>query len=66
MDLLIPQSTIQRRKFHLIVVSVGTYDLKSPKMETNTEKTVFYKQVLDFHRPYKILCRTSGRQNTGT
>ncbi len=26
-------------------------------------KTIFYKKVLDFHRPSKILCQTSGRQN---
>jgi hypothetical protein len=24
---------------------------------------VFYKQVLEFHRPSKLLCQTSGRQN---
>jgi hypothetical protein len=23
----------------------------------------FYRQLLDFHRPSKILCQTSGRQN---
>ncbi len=26
-------------------------------------KSVFYLKVLDFHRPTKILCQTSGRQN---
>ncbi len=26
-------------------------------------KTVFYKQVLEFHRPSKFLCQTSRRQN---
>jgi hypothetical protein len=26
-------------------------------------KTVFYKQILEFHRPSKFLCQTSGRQN---
>jgi hypothetical protein len=25
--------------------------------------TVFYKQVLEFHRPSKFLCHKSGRQN---
>ncbi len=28
-----------------------------------SENSFFYKQVLDFHRPSKILCRTSGTQN---
>ncbi len=42
------------------------YELKSPKNEATTEyfgEKFFYKQVLDFHRSSKILCRTSGRQN---
>jgi hypothetical protein len=26
-------------------------------------KRFFYKQVLDFHRPFKISCKTFGRQN---
>jgi hypothetical protein len=26
-------------------------------------KTVFYKQVLEFHGPSEFLCQTSGRQN---
>ncbi len=58
----------QRKKsFHLIVGSVCTfYELKSPKMEATTpvfQKMVFYKQVLEFHCPSKLLCQTSGRQN---
>jgi hypothetical protein len=35
-------------------------------MEATTQyfgKRFFYKQVLEFHRPSKFLCQTSGRQN---
>ncbi len=44
-------------------MSVDTYDLKSPKWQQtrNISENGFYTQVLDYHRPYKILCRTSGR-----
>ncbi len=38
------------------------WELKRSKMEEtakNFEKTVFYKQILDFHCPSKILCHTS-------
>jgi hypothetical protein len=31
------------------------------KQPLNIPKTIFYKQVLDFHRPSKILCCTSRR-----
>ncbi len=38
---------------------VGTfYELKCPKLHS-----VFRKTVLEFHRPSKFLCQTSGRQN---
>ena len=33
------------------------------KQPLNISENGFYKQVLDFHRPSKILCRTFGRQN---
>ncbi len=33
------------------------------KLPLNISDNGFYKQVLDFHRPSKIFCRTSGRQN---
>jgi hypothetical protein len=32
-------------------------------MQATTEYLVFYKQILDFHRPFKILCQKSGREN---
>ncbi len=32
-------------------------------MHSQFRKSVFYKQVLDFHCPSKILSHTSGRQN---
>ncbi len=35
------------------------------KQPINIRRTVFYKQVLDFHRPSKLLCHTSGRQTNG-
>jgi hypothetical protein len=38
---------------------------KSPKWKQplNISENVFYKHVLEFHRPSKFLCQTSGRQN---
>ncbi len=41
------------------------YELKSQKWKQplNISKTVFYEHVLEFHRPSKFLCQTSGRQN---
>jgi hypothetical protein len=58
---------IQKNSFHLIEGTMCTfYKLKMLKNGSNHfkfPKTVFYEQDLDFHRPSKILCRTSGRQN---
>jgi hypothetical protein len=42
------------------------YELKSQKWKQPlniSENGFFYKQVLEFHRPSKFLCQTSGRQN---
>jgi hypothetical protein len=46
-------------------VSVYFLWTKKPKNGSNHSifrKTVFYKQVFEFHRPSKFLCQTSGRQ----
>jgi hypothetical protein len=55
---------IKSKKFHLLKKSMCTYyELKSPKIQATTQS--FYNQFLklDFHRPFKILLLTSGRQN---
>jgi hypothetical protein len=47
-----------------MVGSVCTFcELKSPKWKQPLNISVFYKQSLEYHRPSKFLCQTSGRQN---
>jgi hypothetical protein len=50
-----------------MVGSVCTFsELKNVQNGSNHSifrKIVFYKQVLEFHRPSKFVCQTSGRQN---
>jgi hypothetical protein len=42
------------------------YELKSPTMlNTVFRKTIFYKQVLELHRPFRFLCRHLGVEITG-
>ncbi len=65
MDSLTSHSTYSKKKcFHLKEESIcAFYDLKSAKCKQPLNTSFFYQQILDFHRPFKILCRTSGRQN---
>jgi hypothetical protein len=53
----------EKKSFHRIEESMSS---KKFKMQATTQyllKRFFNKQVLDFHRPSKILCQTFGRQN---
>jgi hypothetical protein len=58
---------LRNKSFHLIGESMCTfYELKSPKCKQPLNisyKGFFHKQVLDLHRPSKIVCQTSGHQN---
>ncbi len=65
---LYPIRPIRRKKsFHFIIGQLCTVsELKSPKLKQPiniSENGVFLTQFLDIHRPSKILCRTSRRQN---
>ncbi len=56
----------QRKKFSSHSrVSVYFLWTKKSKMEATTQffRKQFFKQVLEFHRPSKLLCQTSGHQN---
>ncbi len=65
-DFLIPQTTYTKKKsFHLSVLSMNLKVQNASNLST-LRKTVFHKQVLDFHRSSKIIGQTSERQNHWT
>ncbi len=62
-----PHLTFSKKKsFHTKEESMcPSYEVKRPKCKQplNISQNSIYKQGLDFYRPSKILCQTSGRQN---
>ncbi len=67
-DILVPHLTYSKKKsFHLIEESLRTFYEQNVENASNHlifRKQIFYKQGLDDHRPFKILCHTSGRQKS--
>ncbi len=60
-DFLMPHSTYSKKKsFHLLE---GTMNVFESWKRSKMEETIFYKQILDFHCPAKILCHTSNLWN---
>jgi hypothetical protein len=63
-----PFDPIKEKKFSSPPSRVSVnffFDIRSPKKDETTQyfgKRFFYKQVLEFHRPSKFLCQTTGRQ----
>ncbi len=57
-DFETPFAVFEEKSFHLLEVTMNTFlELKSKKCKKRSifRKTVFYKQVLDFHSPLKLL-----------
>jgi hypothetical protein len=62
-----PQTTYTKKKVFIslksqCVLSMN-FKVQNASNHSIVRKTVFHKQVLDFHRSSKIVCQTSGRQN---
>jgi hypothetical protein len=61
-----PFDLFKEKSVHLIEESLRTFYEQKVENASNQlifRKQVFYKQGLDDHRPFKILCYTSGGQN---
>ncbi len=62
-----PFDLLKKKSFHLLERTMNFFESwKRSKMEEtaqNFEKRFFYKQILDFHCPSKILCHTSNLWN---
>jgi hypothetical protein len=56
-------ATFKENKFLTLIRDSGfflrTEKVKNGRNHSKFRKTVFYKQILDFHCPSKILCHTS-------
>jgi hypothetical protein len=55
-----PFDLFEQKSSHLLEGTMNlTEKVKNGRNRSKFRKTVFYKQILDFHCPSKILCHTS-------
>ena len=61
-----PFDLFKEKSFHLLGqwTFLRTKKVKNGRNHSKLRKTVFYKQILDFHCPSKILCHTSNLWNS--